>query len=360
MGAHVFIVNEDTFQVTRDRCVAAIVNEKRDGGKYIEKTRADILSDLSCLRVGDRIFFYEVNKGFHGIYKVVSLPFIDEDEIESNGKFLFGSPKNPHFIRGSLILPNRVLIKPKMYLEKPISEMKAFGRFISAVDLRSIFYKKVLGRGKSITHLFPEEEAKLTELLLKANNGKCKKLKCNPYKPKNPKPVIFDLRPTEDGKVKYEKILEGWIIQNIDSSLAGTNLFLGDLKDIECFANYVPVTIAGGNLDIVVFHQKNGKRYKISIIELKKGKIVEKDIEQLETYVKWATENLTQLLKEENSKIEIELLNRIEMIKPIIIGFGINESALNRLRSYSLKSQKPMAVKYSIDKDKIKFSLLYS
>jgi hypothetical protein len=359
MGAHVFIVNEETFQITRDRCVAAVVKEKKEGGKLKEKTRADVLSDISCIRKGDRIFFYEINKGFHGIYEAISLPFVDEDEIDGgNGKYLFGNKNNPHFVKGSLILPNRVLIKPKLYLEIPITEMKAFGRFISAIDLRSIFYKKVLGRGKSITHLFPEEERKLTELLIKANNGKSKELKCDPYKPKNPKPINFDLRPKSNGEVKYEKILEGWIIQNIDNPAAGTSLFLGDLKEIECFANYVPVTIAGGNLDIVVFHQKNGERYKISIIELKKGKITEKDVEQVETYVKWATENLTQIMIEKPSKVEIDLLNRMEMIQPIIIGFDITKSALERLRNYSLKSRPIIAVKYKIQNRSIKFELI--
>ncbi|RLF92571.1 hypothetical protein DRN50_08705 [Thermococci archaeon] len=364
MGAHVFIVNSETFQITRDRCVAAVVKEKREGGKFVEKTRADILADISCVRIGDRIFFYEVKRGFHGIYEAVSLPFVDEQEVEGgggSGKYLFGSKKNPHFIEDSLILPNRVLIKPKIYFKNPVTEMKAFGRFISAIDLRSIFYKKVLGRGKSVTHLFPEEEVKLTELLLKANNGKTKKakeLKCSPYKPKNPRPVIFDLQPTENGEVKYEKILEGWLTQNIDNPSAGTELFLGDLKEIECFANYVPITIAGGNLDLVVFHQKQGRRYKITIIELKKGKIVAKDVKQVETYVKWATENLTQVLDEKPNKVEIDLLNRREMIQPVVIGSGINSAALERLKGYSLKSKPILAVKYKIENKSIKFELV--
>lgn len=84
MGAHVFVVNKDTFPITKYRCVAAVVREKREGGKYIQKTRADVLADLSCVRKGDTLFFYEIGKGFHGIYKAVSAPFIDEDEIKGN------------------------------------------------------------------------------------------------------------------------------------------------------------------------------------------------------------------------------------------------------------------------------------
>jgi len=123
----------------------------------------------------------------------------------------------------------------------------------------------------------------------------------------------------------------------------------------------VPVTIAGGNLDIVVFFKdKKGKRTQISIIELKRGSLVEKDIEQLEGYVKWATENLAQILKESDKKIEIDLVNNMSIIKPVIIGSGINKEALNRLSKYKLSSKKPIAVKYKLNKDKIDFEILFS
>lgn len=356
MNAHVFIVNEETFPIVQKRGVAAVIKEKVEGGKYIEKTKADILADISCIRKGDRIFFYEIGKGFHGIYEAVSLPFIDEDEVEGpDKKYLFGSKSNPHFTKGSLIFPNRVLISPKIYLEKPINEWRnatrsAFGRFTSAIDLRSIFYKKVLGRGKSITHLFPEEELKLIELLMKLNNEKNKQLLFDPYEPKNPQPIIFDLEPTPLGEVKYEKILEGWIIQNIDNPCTDMRKFLGDLKEIECFANYVPVSIAGGNLDIVVFHKdkNSGKRYKITIIELKKGIIKKGDIEQIENYVKWSAENLTKIIEEKPTKIEIDLKSKMDIVQPVIIGKGINNSAINKCKSYSLNSRRPIIIEYNL------------
>ena len=335
MGAHVFIVTTDTFPIVKNRGIAAVISE--DPSKMLsEKTRADILADISCIRKGDRIFFYE---------------------IEYNGQYLFGNKNNPHFIKGSLIFPNRILIMPKIYLEKSINEWRnasrsAFGRFTSAIDLRSIFYKKVLGRGKSITHLFPEEENKLTELLMKVNNGKESELMYIPYKSKKPQPIIFDLTPTSQSEVKYEKILEGWIIQNIDNPSANTEQFLGDIEEIECFANYVPVSIAGGNLDIVVFHRKkdSGERYKITIIELKKGEIGKDDIEQLENYVKWAAENLTKVIAETPSKIEIDLLNKMDIVQPVIIGKGISESALEKCKDYSLKYSKLIVIiEYDLD-----------
>jgi len=356
MGAHVFIVNSDTIQVTKNRLVCAVVRDMGEG-KLMEKTKADILADLSCVREGDRIFFYEIKKGFHGIFEAVGKPFVSEEEIEFNGKYLFGSEGNPHYKEGDLITPNRILIKPLKVFKNPISEMKAFGRFISAVDLRSIFYKKVLGRGKSITHLFPEEEQKLTKLL--SENNEVIQIETNPYTPSDKRDVKFDLTPNSNNEVKFEKILEGYIIQNIEEILPK----IDDIKDleIECFANYVPVTIAGGNLDVVVFlKDKRGKRTQISIIELKKGVVVKKDIEQLEGYVKWATENLSQILKESDKKIDIDLVNNMSIIKPIIIGSGVNQKALDRLSEYKLSSKKPVAVKYKLNQDKMDFEILFS
>ncbi|MGQ9631964.1 MAG: hypothetical protein ACUVXI_16875 [bacterium] len=96
MGAHVFIVNKETFPIAQYRCVAAVVREKKKGCKLREKTIADVLADVSCIRKGDRIFFYEIQKGFHGIYEAISSSFVDEDEVEGkNGKYLFGSENNP-------------------------------------------------------------------------------------------------------------------------------------------------------------------------------------------------------------------------------------------------------------------------
>lgn len=360
MGAHVFIVDSETFPVTLYRRVAAVVREKRGGGRYAEKTRADVLADLSCVREGDRIFFYEVDKGFHGVYKAVSTPFIDKDEIPGqHGVYLFGSRDNPHFVRNSLILPNRVLIRPEPYLEKTVNEWRsaarsAFGRFTSAIDLRSIFYKKALGRGKSITHLFPQEEKKLTDLLLKVNNGIAgPEPDSDPYQPAHREQIRFDLRPTESGEVKYEKILEGWIIQNIDNPLAGMGVFLGDVTDIQSFANYVPVSIAGGNLDVLVLHGRQGAREtdKITIIELKKGAVADRDIKQLEDYVRWSAENLTKVITERADRTEISAHSRIEMIQPVLIGKHIADSALRRCGQYAFGSQSPILVTYTVNSD---------
>lgn len=328
MGAHVFIVNSETFPIQRDRGFLSIFEEERTKALW-EKTKADILADLCCLRIGDRIFFYETKVGFHGIYKVISLPFIDNSDVYGVGDYKDKKISN---------VPYRALIRPEYYLKSPVPESRTFGLKDSASRLRSIFYKKALGRGKANTHLFPEEEKRLTELLFKANNG-VSELQIHPYKPKEEKRVFFDLSTNQQDELKYEKILEGWLTQNLDKPESNTKIFLGDLKDIECFANYIPVNIAGGNIDLMVYHKKelNGTeiRYKITIVELKKGKVDNNTVIEVENYVKWATENIA------NSDVEI--------IQPVLIGIKISSEAIERCKYYAINNRKPILVEYKVD-----------
>lgn len=328
MSAHVFIVNSETFPIQRDRGFLSIFEEERTKLLW-EKTKADILADLCCLRIEDSIFFYETNVGFHGIYEVTSLPFIDNSDVYGVGDYKDKKISNA---------PYRTLIRPKYYLKYPVPESRAFGLKDSALRLRSIFYKKALGRGKANTHLFPEEEKRLTELLFKANDG-VSELQIYPYKPKEEKRVVFDLSTNQQGELKYEKILEGWLTQNLDKPESNTKIFLGDLKDIECFANYIPVNIAGGNIDLMVYHKKelNGNkiRYKITIVELKKGNIDKNTVIEVENYVKWATENIA------NSDVEI--------IQPVLIGKKISSEAIERCKYYSINNRKPILVEYKVE-----------
>jgi len=328
MGAHVFIVNSETFPIQRDRGFLSIFEEDKTKALW-EKTRADILADLCCLRIGDRIFFYETNVGFHGIYEVISLPFIDNSHVYGVGDYKDKKISNA---------PYRALIRPEYYLKYPVPESRTFGLKDSASRLRSIFYKKALGRGKANTHLFPEEEKRLTELLFKANDG-VNELQIHPYKPKEEKRIFFDLSTNQQGELKYEKILEGWLTQNLDKPESNTKIFLGDLKDIECFANYIPVNIAGGSIDLMIYHKKelNGSeiRYKITIVELKKGNVDKNTIIEVENYVKWATENIA------NSDVEI--------IQPVLIGRKILSKAIERCKYYAINSRKPILIEYEVD-----------
>jgi hypothetical protein len=331
MSAHVFIVNSDTFPIQRDKGFLSIFQEDRTKELW-EKTRADIWADLTCLRIGDRIFFYELNTGFHGIYEVTSLPFIDKTTVHGVGENRDKKISNA---------PYRALIRPKYYLKNPLPESRAFGLKDSPNRLRSIFYKKVLGRGKANTHLFPDEEKRLTELLFKANDG-VDELQIHPYKPKEEKRIFYDLSVNQQGELKFEKILEGWITQNIDKPETNTSLFLGDLKDIECFANYVPVNIAGGNIDLIVYHKKkiNGIEimYKITIVELKKGGVNKNGIIEIENYVKWATENIAS--------------SDVEIIQPVLIGRKILDNAIDRCKHYAINDRKPILIEYNVEPSK--------
>ena len=55
MGAHLIITNDSSFKIIEEKNVVAIFQEEKSK-KLSLKTRADILADISCLRLGI-IFF---------------------------------------------------------------------------------------------------------------------------------------------------------------------------------------------------------------------------------------------------------------------------------------------------------------
>lgn len=154
MKGHVLIVNNAARRIAESRRVCAVFAEDR-GKQMWRKTRADILADLACLRPGDRIFFYDTDDiAFWGVYEATTRLFYDESDLGL-----------------SRPAPYRFGLRPFLPLEKPVKENALFTRKGAAGDFRSIFFKKVLNRGKACTHLFPDETAALTKMLMMQNDN---------------------------------------------------------------------------------------------------------------------------------------------------------------------------------------------
>ncbi|GAB4303018.1 MAG: hypothetical protein Kow0090_18600 [Myxococcota bacterium] len=104
--------------------------------------------------------------------------------------------------------------------------------------------------------------------------------------------------------------------------------------------------IAGGNIDVIVFHKSNNVRYKITIIELKKGTVDGTAVAQTEQYAKWAAEHLANM--------------DIEAIQIVLIGKTIKEDAKVRCRHYGLNKRPPKLVEYEVNNKayRIDFSLV--
>src|SRR3989344_1398733 len=94
-NAHVFVVDADSYPVHRDRLFCGIKNPpklskiKKTGKTRPNSSHYGLIADLVTLRKGDYVIFYQMRKeeakfdrGFRGIFRVVSEPFFDESDID--------------------------------------------------------------------------------------------------------------------------------------------------------------------------------------------------------------------------------------------------------------------------------------
>ena len=316
---HVFIADESAMQVVGERQLFGVMAEERERPMW-RKTRADILADLSCIRPGDRLFFYNIdNKGFWGIYEATTRLYYDTTDVGFN-----------------VLAPYRIGLRPFLTLKKPISEHNLFSRKDAVRDFRSIFFKKVLSRGKACTHLFPDELDALTKALLMQNDDIPESPSAPPLPPQYPAmPPDAEL---DKGELSLEKELEWWLTYHLDSHDECRKIF-GAPEDIEVFANYVPITISGGNIDLVVYHRKSTAeidvRHKISIVEIKKGTARAVALSEIDNYTRWFARNITGA---ENSDI----------IQPIIIASKFDENTVfPGCRHWNLSARKPRLFSYT-------------
>ena len=322
MKGHVFIADEHSLKISKEKGFHGVFAESETKDLYL-KTRADILADLSCIRQGDHVFFYNTDsQTFSGIYEATSRVFFDKTDAG------YHKPA-----------PYRIGVRPLLPLKKPISETHLFSRRSSARDFRSIFYKKALRRGKACTHLFPDETESLTKALLMQNDN-------IPKPGKLPFPISEhkNMPPSADvkhgnGEFKYEKGLEWWLTYHLDSNEECRKIF-GVLGDIHMFANYVPISISGGNIDLVVYHRSNAvgtdMLYKISIVELKKSKAGFRALQEIQSYTRWFVQNITGS-------------EGADIIQPIIIASGFSDDALKGCKYWHSLERKPRLFKYRAD-----------
>ena len=323
MKSHVLIADNQASGIIAEHGVFAVFPENRNMRLW-RKTRADILSDLACLRPGDQVFLYNTDdKGFWGIFEVTSRVFYSETDIG------FSAPA-----------PYRFGVRAALPLERPIAESNLFSRKDAARDFRSIFYKKVLNRGKACTHLFPDEATALAEALLMQNDSIPAAMPVTGGK----RPLISSgvdiLRPDftlKGSAVSYEKELEWWLTHNLDQHEECRKI-VGDPADIEMFANYIPITSSGGNMDLVVYHQREAAglrvRYKISVIELKRGRAESDALGELSSYVRWFVRNIVGPEK-------------VDIIQPILIAHSFASEVLAGCRHWNLSERKPLLFKYA-------------
>jgi len=397
-NAHVFVVDADSYPVHRDRLFCGIKNPnkittiKKTGKQRPNSSYYGLIADLVTIRKGDYILFYQMRKneakfdrGFRGIFRVVSEPFFSDDDIKgldssqgslgSKDKKVLG--KCPHcqtnlselanaktgekFCRKCNkelefhILPNRVLIEPITLFEDPIDDNTAYidRNYINdnikenLPILWTMLFRKTSGEGRarSITHILPEEYKKL-EKIFKENCKISEESNFVPYKPQNKTEIIIPLDTDENGELRVEAFLEAWLMSKIGvEEIKGLSDIIGNGEDIEYFGNNVLYGIGGERVDILIIHNDGNERIKASVIELKKGKLNKKDVEQIKDYTKW----MAQLVFGDDSR-ESKL-----KIQPILIGLKVNNKIIDKTKKLIGDTQKPILMEYEVKEDKIEF-----
>jgi len=331
MRAHVFITNKDTFAVVRNNSfwgvgvkgipntLAKLIEENLENGK---KPYFGMIGDVLGTRVGDIVFLYERQVGFHGIYKIISKPFFDPTSIGCVDE----------------TWPIRVEIECLNYFPQPVPEDYLFLTKEYESRFWGWFYRKIQG-ARGINTINPEAAEALIELLVKINGNAIKKpSQIKPYLSKNKREITLPL--DRNGRVYLEDILRAWLIANIDDPNRKDLIeIFGPVEDLEWFANNVPYHVTRKNIDILCYH-KNIKytgfplRYKFSIVELKRDVANDNDVSQVIEYSKWVAGRLAG--------------SEIETVQPILIAFDFNNRAKEKARDSDFSERGIKFYKYEV------------
>jgi hypothetical protein len=396
--AHVFVVDADSYPVHRDRLFCGVKNpnrfSRRGSNTILNPSFFGLYADLKTLRVGDIVFFYQMRKqeekhkrGFRGIFRIKSEPFFDTNDIEGVGSSLgeLGSANKKvlgkcPFCNTSIsdkkgddgllkcqkcnrtlnfhILPNRVLIEPiKLFRNRNTGEEAVIDDNTAYIDrnyikknlpiLWTMLFRKVYGAGRerSITHILPEEANKLRFIF----EDLFEETKLNtlvPYeKPPTAQPITIPLDCDSNGELKIEALLEAWMMENIDKNIPVLKDILGNPKEIEYFGNNVLYGIGGEKVDVLCIHNKNGERFKATVIELKRKTLTKKDVLQIKDYTKWTAQLVFgDSTKESKSKIQ-----------PVLIGFNTPQRIIDFARNLITETKSRIILNYKVEDNTIKF-----
>jgi hypothetical protein len=339
MRAHVFITDENTFPVVRDNSFwgvgikgipntcEEVIKENLENGR---RPYFGMICDILGTRIGDIVFLYERQVGFHGIYKIASKPFFDPTPIGCVGE----------------TWPVRVKIDCLNYFPQPVPEDYLFSTKEYESKFWGWFYRKIQG-ARGVNTINPEATEALIELLVKINGNAVNKPDwIKPYPSKNTSEITIPLG--REGKVYLEDILRAWLIANIDNpNQKDLRDIFGPTEDIEWFANNIPYHVTRKNIDILCYH-KNIKytgfplRYKFSVVELKRDTANDKDVSQVIEYSKWVAGRLAG--------------SEIESVQPILIAFDFNERAVEKAKNSDFSDRGIIFIKYEVTDEDIKFT----
>lgn len=319
MGYHIFLVGQDNFKV----CLRHGVY----GGASVSRpqTNADIIASFSAIRAGDTIFFYVTNSGIYGVWRATTGTFSDSTS-------LWRDPQQ--------VYPYRVCFEPVIrHFPKPIAlsdvlDLRDRG-LIWTFDLNTL-------RRKNHNPITEAEGKQLIRLLLR-NNPVFQPVAPieDPY-PAQDTPLPIDLAVDSKGRLKLEGFLNAWLTRQFAESRL--RQLIGEYRDV---LNYVPTSF-NTVMDVFLTHVTQVDSldilHKFSCIELKTDEAGERELRQLIRYENWLVRKLAS--------------GDAEMVQPIMVAHGFDESLLAYVRGrQEIESKTVRLLIYRVDQARSVISL---
>jgi hypothetical protein len=266
------------------------------------RTSYSMYADMKTIRPGDMIFIHAGQK-IYGVFKAAT-EFLEDPSAPpiylSKNIHFYPDPKKPNSgWKNKSSLPS-----VGKYRRIAITHfMDKNGRnlcFEEGFDANEVFELKQKKRiwsiperwkytdaARTIRPLMEYEALELLKLLERENSDTPKRRKIKPMNLSKYIPIQFILNPNI---VKNEKIIEGWMLENIGRNRSLDNA----LGPLTCFGNNVPIGYLKF-VDIFGYQQLSADARKYKVIEVKKDEsIFPDDINQLLSYIDWVVENIAQ------------------------------------------------------------------
>jgi hypothetical protein len=348
---------------------------KYDQQRGIEYTKGffSILADLANVQPGVKVFFYRrrideppEGRGFLGEWEAAGYPYEDlQTTLTYNNLKILGCCPHCDCPVSTLkeskprcencgkdleghILPLRFLLKPAHLYSRYLDDNTAYVDITDEGRLSTLIFRKVYGEGRerSVNPILPEEAEKLRRLLARvarenknqqipsfASSASSSPQISGPSHPSLNNYLNFrnsfslllrgrgysPLYDTASGKVIYETILEFWLVSKLsrDPSSILEKLSIPPDEQLEWFANQVLFGIGGEKSDVLLLlRNAAGERCRAIVIELKKGAVDLKSLEQIKSYAYWIAQLVTAQVQSS--------VQRPFRIMPVIIGHRIS------------------------------------
>lgn len=350
MEAHVFIVDQNTFQFhleylfagtgATDQCVPFLASMETNIHSTTERMLMGMLADVSKIRVGDKVIFYLQSSThypgmFFGVFEAASSVFFDENDSKNYLK---------DCLRKGLTF--RILIKPYQVFENGITEHEYLDRLEGKTKpyqlCWSLIYRKLKGhRGCTMITEYEYEDLyqKLSfknKVLLgnhfSFDSKKNKIVVSNhnySYLGRQEKISVFPrLLWKATHKKAYETHLQAYLLENFDQDSIKKQLL--PLNGENCWiGNEVSCGVGMQRIDLLIKQEDQNYIY-LKVIELKDEIPTSDVIGQLSWYLEWISDYMIPNYLKSGKQIK--------MI-PSIIAPASGEERIKKLKEASFENK---------------------